>query len=280
MAERETRSGVGTVERGTEGAARVADVLLAVGRSVEPVGVSELSRMLNLSKTVVFRIVKTLESKNLLHFDEATRTYSIGESAITLGNRSLNFGTLLCAAEQALRKLPEATGETATLSALVGNSLVYLNQVSGPNNPVAMVDIRRPLPLHAGSSAKAILANAPSRVREAVLNGRRERIAKRTIVDRATLLNEIEVIARRGLSFSQGERQDHLTGISAPLFSYDGRVIGSLGLCGPTSRIDGSRMVEYGMLVRRYSSAINEALKAPHRISTNGSVTISQRVGR
>ena len=63
------------VSAGTEGAGRVADVLLDFLEGPDSLGVSALARDLGLSKAVVHRILRTLVQRGLLETDPETREY-------------------------------------------------------------------------------------------------------------------------------------------------------------------------------------------------------------
>lgn len=248
---------------GTVAAARVADVLLAVGSDPEPVGVTELARRLGLSKAVVHRILQSLESRHLLGFDAATRTYEVGPAAVVLGARALRDQELRRAALPVLRQLQTATGETTTVSALVGTSRIYLDQVVSQRELKMMVEIGRPFPLHAGSSSKAILAFVASDLREQVLARELSELTPQTITTRAGLEDELMAVRRRGVAVSRGERQHGAGSIAAPVRDAHGDVIGSLSICGPINRFTSSVLRQFAPLVRRSADEVTRILSQP-----------------
>lgn len=248
---------------GTVAAARVADVLLAVGSDPAPVGVTELARRLGLSKAVVHRILQSLESRQLLGFDAATRTYEVGPAAVVLGARALRDQELRRAALPVLRQLQTATGETTTVSALVGTSRIYLDQVVSQRELKMMVEIGRPFPLHAGSSSKAILAFVPADLREQVLARELAELTPQTITTRAGLEDELMAVRRRGVAVSRGERQHGAGSIAAPVRDAHGDVIGSLSICGPINRFTSSVLRQFAPLVRRSADEVTRILSQP-----------------
>ena len=150
-----------TPASGTVSADRVADVLLTFAGTGGSLGVSEISRRLGLSKAVVYRILRSLVSRRLLSVDEAGGgRYRLGPAAATLGARALRDLDLRENALPVLRRLQHESGETATVSELVGVSRVYLDQVSSLKEIKMTVEIGRPFPLHAGASSRTILAFA------------------------------------------------------------------------------------------------------------------------
>ncbi|WP_238443884.1 IclR family transcriptional regulator [Salsipaludibacter albus] len=241
-------------------AARVADVLLAVAADPDPVGVTEVARRLGLSKAVVHRILQSLASRDLLSFDQVTRTYQVGPAGVILGSRALRDQELRRAALPVLRQLHTATGETTTVSALVGTARIYLDQVVSQRELKMMVEIGRPFPLHAGSSSKAILANVGRDLREQVLAQELPELTPRTITTRARLEDELVAVRRRGVAVSRGERQHGAGSIAAPVRDPHGDVIGSLSICGPINRFTSQVLRQYAPLVRRSADEVTRIL--------------------
>ena len=79
---------------GTEGAGRVADVLLDFLEGPGSLGVSALARDLGLSKAVVHRILRTLVQRGLLETDADTREYRLGPSAAALDSGGPETGAV------------------------------------------------------------------------------------------------------------------------------------------------------------------------------------------
>lgn len=223
---------------GTESAMRVADVLLTFAGTGEAQGVSEISRRLGLSKAVVHRILRSLASRRLVSLDETSGKYRLGPAAATLGARALRDLDLREAALPVLRRLQVQSGETVTVSELVGVSRVYLDQVPSPQEIKMTVEIGRPFPLHAGASSRAILAFAASDLRLQILDGPLEALTPKTIVDRGALEESLSGVVETGAAASFGERQPGAASVASPLLGSDGHAVGSLSVCGPIDRFD------------------------------------------
>lgn len=214
---------------------RVADVLLTFAGTGGALGVTEVARRLGLSKAVVHRILRSLVSRRLLSLDEGG-SYRLGPAAATLGARALRDLNLRERALPVLRRLQEESGETATVSELVGVSRVYLDQVPSLQEIKMSVEVGRPFPLHAGASSRAILAFGPPDLRRQILDGPLEALTPKTIVDREELGAELGRNAREGVVASFGERQPGAGSVAAPLLSQDGRAVGAISVCGPVDR--------------------------------------------
>lgn len=185
---------------GTLAAGRVADVLLAVADSPEPVGVSAVGRRLGLSKAVVHRMLRSLADRQLIAPGPRRGTYRLGPAAAVVGARALASLDVRAAALPRLRELQSETGETATVSVVVGSRRTYVDQVIGHGEIRMTVELGTPYPLHAGSSGKAILAFARAELVAWVLGASRLALTERTITDRDALEAELRRVRRDGFA--------------------------------------------------------------------------------
>lgn len=245
---------------GTEGAARVVDVLLTFMEGPRSRGVSAIARELDLSKAVVHRILQTLVLRGLLLPDATTRGYHLGPAAAALGARALRESDLRTVAMPELRALHAQTGETTTVSALVPGGRVYLDQVESPQEIKMTVEVGRRFPLHAGSSSMCILAFLPAAQQEAVLAGPLERLTPRTVADRTALQARLAEVRRQGFARSDGERQQGAGSVAAPVFSLDGSVQGAISICGPIDRVDDAARARFVPLLTGAADRISREM--------------------
>lgn len=241
---------------GTEAAARVADVLLLFAGGPQYLGVSAISRELGLSKAVVYRILQSLVSRELLATDAGVSGYRLGPASVALGATALRRFDARTVATPILRRLRDETGETTTLSGLVGDERVYLDQFESPREIKMTVEVGGRFPLHAGSSGKVILAFLPEERREAVLRLPLNPLTDKTIIDKEHLRATLADIAHEGVAVSLGERQFGAGSVAAPLFGPDGEVHGSISICGPQYRFTPEAIEQYRDLVRAASQEI------------------------
>jgi DNA-binding IclR family transcriptional regulator len=249
-----------SANQGTAAAARVADVLLLFADGPDTLGVSAVARELGLSKAVVHRILQTLVDRGLVVSRPNTRGYSLGPSAAALGARALRESQLRTVAMPVLRELQRRTRETTTISALVPDGRVYLDQVESPLEIKMTVEVGRRFPLHAGSSSICLLAFLPAGDQESVLAAGLTALTDRTVVEPAVLRDRLADVRRRGVAQSEGERQVGAASVAAPVFGLDGVVVGAVSVCGPAARIDPAARERLVSPVRAAAEEISRAL--------------------
>lgn len=216
---------------------RAADVLMYFTRrdSVD-LGVTDIANGLGLSKAAVHRLLASLRTRNLVFLDERTRRYSLGPSALLLGLSALDRLEVRRLAASELPAISADTQETATLSMRVGDTRVYIDQVT-PNREVIMsITIGRPYPLHAGASSKAFLAFLPQEEIEQYLHKSLPKLTQATVTDRRALAKELRTIQAKGWAQSHEERQTGAASVAAPVLDHRGVPIAVLSVCGPAER--------------------------------------------
>jgi DNA-binding IclR family transcriptional regulator len=245
---------------GTLCARRSADVLYAFIGGPASLGVSEVARQLGISKAVVHRIFQALASRGFLKHDPETRAYRLGPSAGALGARALRDMDMRRAARPVLEKLRDDTGETTTVSEIVGDSRVYLEQFESRQTIRMLVELGRPHALHAGGSGKAILAFLSEDRQAHIISKGLTRLTDVTITDSVELRNQLKTVEEQGFAVSLGERAPDAGSIAAPVFASDGNVIGSLSVCGPVGRFTDPVIAEHSKRVLQAGEEVSRRM--------------------
>lgn len=244
---------------GTTSADRVADVVALFATHRQPMRVTEVARTLGLSKAVVHRILQSLTSRSLLRQVPGRATYVLGPVLTSLAAGSWSPAELRAVSAPILRELRDQTGETTTLSVLVGSERVYVDQHESPHEVKMVVDLGQRLPLHSGASSKAILAFLPEEYADEAVQQLR---ALRGDLDAEGYRAGLAEIRRHGYARSRNERATGAASVAAPVFGPDHDVLGSISSSGPMFRYDDDDQVSHARLVVAAAQAISVALGA------------------
>ncbi|HVX29427.1 MAG TPA: IclR family transcriptional regulator [Nitrolancea sp.] len=210
-------------------------VIDALAQSHGPVGISELSRRLGLSKNQIFRVVKTLEQFGYIH--QVDDKYALGLRFLELGRVILNESDLVQTAIPHLNEVRNATGECVCLFMLDGREAVCiaLREGLGLVNITARVGYR--YLLHAGAAPKAILANQPAAfVRKVIEEHGLPAYTPHTITDSAELQKTLGEIRERGFALSNEDMLVHAFEVAVPIYDRDDQVRAALSVTGPVDR--------------------------------------------
>jgi DNA-binding IclR family transcriptional regulator len=215
---------------------RAVDLLLAVAAATPATaGAPALARACGLNRATAWRLLKTLQTRGMVTVDETTGRYSIGLTAVELGNAA-GPDALIAAAHPVLERTCRQTGETASLAMPGMGGLTYVDEVT----PAAVLTaswLGRSVPLHATSTGKALLAFLPPEQARQVLTQELPAFTGTTITDPDALAAELAATRARGYGTCAGELESALYGVSAPVLDRTGRPLAVLSIWGPKDRV-------------------------------------------
>jgi DNA-binding IclR family transcriptional regulator len=211
---------------------------------------AELSRRTGFHKSTVLRIARTLAADHYLVQHE-DGTWRLGRAAGWLGACYQATFKVQDLVEPVLRELTTRTGESASFYVREGDFRTCLLRVEGPKAIRHHIRIGANLPLHLGAPGRVILAFSGA-------NG-----------------EPYELIRRRGFHLSLGEREPEVSSVAAPVFEANWRLLGSLCISGPTSRLPEARLLELAQTVVDTANQVSYALSGRHARQSGGDVKAS-----
>lgn len=226
-----------------------------------PAGVTELADRTELPKSTVARMLSTLVELGAVEHVDGSSDYRIGP---LIGELAVDLGpsvSLFDAARPHLTELVDQTGETAGLSVLVGDEVLYLDQIA-TDAAVQVRDWRgERVPAHLVSSGLILLAAAGT-----VPSGPLEPTTDRSITSVEELTERLEVVSEAGFVWTDREFLEDLTSVAAPIWDYD-QVVAAIHVHGPSYRFPGDRspqLVET-LVVDAARRISNQLASAHHR---------------
>lgn len=190
------------------------------------------------SPATVYRILVTLEGRGLVEFDHEEQLWYIGPRAFVIGARFLRRTSLVDRARPIMRRLMEATGETANLGIEKEGKVLFLSQVETHASIRAFFPPGTLSPMHASGIGKALLAHMHSDQLDRFLAATDlQAFTEHSITGRAELLDNLRVIRDRGYSVDNEEKNDGMRCIAAPVFDTNQEAVAGISVSGPTSRV-------------------------------------------
>lgn len=212
---------------------------------------------LGLPRSTVYRYIKTLCLAGFL--EERGGQYVPGARLVQLAQRDRWHQRLSELADPILRELVEETQETSFLLVRVGRRAVCpLSIESRQRVRLAAFPRESVWPLHAGATAKVLLAFAPASLVDDLVAGGLERLTDRT-PDERRLRRDLREIRARGVAVSRGELDPDATAVAVPVL-WQGDVVCSVSVAGPSARLDRHRLALIETRVRRAADEIVRAL--------------------
>jgi DNA-binding IclR family transcriptional regulator len=237
---------------------RTLDILDLLAQSDTDLGPSELAAKLSLHRSTTHRLLKVLERHQLIRGGRVEGKYGLGIKLFELGNRVVSQSDLGTRSQVFLRRLVEATGETAHVCVLNDAEMVSVANVEGPWTLRTPSTVGRRTPLHCTSVGKVFLAYLPEAEQAHLVDRiKLTRRTRRTIVSRTALRAELQLIRRRGFAMDNEEIEAGLRCIGAPVFNHTGRIAAAISVAGPVFRVTEHRVPEIARAVKAAGRALS-----------------------
>src|SRR5947208_9365401 len=189
------------------------------------IGVSGLSRELDLSRSTAHRYVATLAKLGYLQQDPDSKRYRLGPKVLDLGFSAINSMDVREISAPHLRQLSDETGYTVNLAILDGTDVVYIERCRSARPGQREIDLNlhvgARLPAYCTAMGKAILAFVPDERLEEIIP--RIHFAPRgpnTLTDPMAFREALRKIRRLGGAVNNEERAYGLRSIAAPIRSH------------------------------------------------------------
>lgn len=239
---------------------RAAAILSLLGKEGR-LSLTQICRTLRIPKSTTFSILETLEAERIVEKDEPTGTFSLGIRLLELGQEAQKNFELRKVASPYLQQLNHALDETVHLTVLDGDEVLYVEcfESSKRLRTYSVIGVRGPL--HCTAVGKAILAFLDDDQKIRLVN-RLElvKFTPNTITERKVLLEDLELVRRRGYSVDDVEHEEGVRCVGAPVYDNKGRACASISISGPTQRITKERVEELAGRARETARDISERL--------------------
>lgn len=242
---------------------RVIRILEALATSPAPVGLTQLSRMLETPKSSLAALLRGLASEDILVVSDGA--YCLGPGAFGLGSALLEARRRLQSSEllrDGMRRLAQASGETALLAVRDdgADTMTYVDVVESRNAVRFAVSIGDRRPLYCTAGGRALLAAQPERDWRRYLGRLKPaRLTARTQIDKRQLAAAIANAGKDGFAQTVDQASDGVAGTAAVIRDATGSVVGALIVAAPTSRLR-DRGVRLARLVVQEARAISRNL--------------------
>jgi IclR family acetate operon transcriptional repressor len=242
--------------QGTQAIDRAAQLLTLVLDSDEPLGVGDLAQAAELPKSTASRLVSSLERHGLVRRNGARGKVQAGPAILRFAHRGVVDRNLVELAQQPLEVLAERSGETVNLAVPGARGVEHLAQVESRHFLGTGQWVGRTVDYHTTAVGKVLVAYGAAELPA----GRLKRLAPATIVDRATLDEELVRVRKESFAAAIDELEPGLTALAAPVHGPSGDVLAALSVSGPTLRLPAERIAELKPVLIREAAALSARL--------------------
>ncbi|KWV61105.1 hypothetical protein AS156_27055 [Bradyrhizobium macuxiense] len=237
---------------------RAVDRAIAILQCFTPdrpaLSVIEIQKRVGLSRPTLYRLLQTLAQRDLIQAEGEPQRFRLAHGVMKLSHVWLKGLDIVATARPIVEGLREATGETAALFRVQEDRGICILECESRHVLSISRGVGDSLSLIQGSTGKAMLAFMdPARQAELLST-----VTKSS--ERAELEEALKFVRRHGYARSHSEIFAGAVAVSAPCFDHRGSVVGSIGLYGPSARIDEQKLLDYSKLVREAGRQISVLL--------------------
>lgn len=192
---------------------KAIDILLFIIREKRPVGVTEISRALLISKSTSYGILKALLEKEVISKDSSTKKYFIGKEMVKMAKIIYNDLDIIKIARPYLEKLSEIVNESVFLGIRDNDTIKIIDIVEVKKSYKISSYVGQKIPLPAGATSKMLFSTLKDDEILSILNRRGlQKYTKNSITDVNVFLKEIKKTRKKGYAV---DYEEYLKGINA-----------------------------------------------------------------
>jgi IclR family acetate operon transcriptional repressor len=236
-------------------------ILEAVAASPQPVPLKQLTDLIGIDRSSVFRLANTLRQRRFLANPQGSKDYILGPTAWRLSRR---YGRNLLGTffHHHLQELTATLGETSHFAVRDGIQVLFIDHQIPAGQVVSVAGQTGEFgPLHCTAHGKALLADHDlSALRELLGRGALQPYTRTTIKSMTRLARACAQARTDGFALDDGEYLEEVRCLAAPIRDAQGEIIASVGISAPVTRLTGRGITRAAADVVKAARAINASL--------------------
>ena len=203
-----------------------------MAESVSPLGVSELSRAVGITKPRIFRHLRTLLDEGYVMQDPVTEKYLLTMKLFHIGQSVARQVDFLSEARRVMPDLMSRLKQTITIGQIdeqgirVMDILKYRSDIEITTPPGSL------LGFHSSAQGKLALAYGPDWVWDKIKKKSLQQFTTKTMTDIAALKKEANAIKKRGWADAPEQSLVGVNAVAAPIFDSRSELIGTITVVG------------------------------------------------
>lgn len=217
---------------------KALDILECFSLEELELGITEISKKLDICKSNVHNIISTLQACGYIEQNTDNGKYRLGLKIIKLSHisaRTIGFQNIV---HKCVDELTKSIGEIVYFGIPDGENVMYMEG----GFPEKIYDIRwiqgLTAPLVCTSIGKAMLAFLNDELIETILKKPLTKFTDYTILDPKRIREQLTDIRKYGYSIDNMEHEYGIKCVGVPVFNKNNELIGALSATGPSLRFD------------------------------------------
>jgi DNA-binding IclR family transcriptional regulator len=204
-------------ETGVQSIVMALEILEYLARQPDPVGVAAIAAALHITKSRVYRHLRTLLARGYIYQAGSFEKYQIGSRLVSLSHAVTENFQLAHVANAAITQLREALGHFTVLSERDRDGMRVVATRAGKSMLEVQVKQGSLLPYHASAQGKLCLAFGEPALLDQVCRARLEAMTPYSITNARALRAEVERVRRNGYATAFNESLVGTNSLAAPI---------------------------------------------------------------
>ena len=240
---------------------KTLDILEALKKSGDGIGLAELARSVRMPKATVYRILTTLEVRGYLN-RSVHGGYKISDKFFSLQRDLSPEQRLLRLAPAILERIVAECRETVNLGTLDGGEVVMIATVESPQTVRMASKVGNRRCLHTTAIGKILLASmSDGSIHRLISMKGLPKLTKHTLTTKAELMAELAKVRKQGFSVDNQENEMEGRCIAMKVPGLDGIDI-ALSISVPAFRMDLRRLRALSPMLVKGCGEIAKALNS------------------
>ncbi|MFE3229368.1 IclR family transcriptional regulator [Nocardia sp. NPDC059228] len=233
-------------------------VIEALAVTTEPIGVGDLSRSLDLPKSTVQRLLRTLDQVGWAEAVSVPITrWQLTPRLLSLAQSGTPARSLRDIALPHLTALGYQTGETIHFCVPNGSEeLVLIERIDSIHPVRTFNQIGAVSQMHNTASGKAWLSTLETAELDKFLQAPVVAMTDDSITDTEVIRAQVLQARELGYAVNLGENRPHVCAVGAVVIGADSKPLATVAISMPDSRFEAARVPEWGAMVAEAVAAI------------------------
>ena len=233
---------------------------MAADPSSDGKSLNELTSVLGIDRSSVFRLLATLGKHGLVRQIESGKLYKLGYGIYNLAGALRIQEKITDIARPFLKELVSRIGENAHLAVRNRSFCIFIDREQANNTLSANTEIGSTEELYCTAVGKSLLCRSGRDEVEKLLSGEPlKKFTGNTITDMEEIFRELERVREQGYSVDNEEYENNVICLAGPVYGYEGNIEAAIGISGPKLRLEG-KIEETGAVIRDCSARLSELL--------------------
>ncbi len=209
-------------------------------------GVTEISKMVDLHKSIIHALLVTMEDEGFIKKNPENNLYSLTYKLFRLGNIVSENLELKSTSLPFMNKLREITGESVALNVYHNHKRLIIAVVESLMPVRLFIHVGQVLHLHSNAAGKILLAwKSNQEIENIIEHSGLPQLTPNTITMPDVLAAELKKVRETGYALCNGEGYWDAGSVGAPIRDFTGDVVAALTVFGPLSRYQGETLNTY-----------------------------------